>query len=270
MKPVLPTLHFLFWAGIIIALSTSLWFVYFSVEKNKENVGIEDTTLSPSLISGCEDVNRESYGISSAVFEQLPTPPKCFQSFIQNYLTNQFTDSEFFTPDYFLQPEFYPTFLKEGINYWKNPNPFYYGAIGYGAYPPQQVISMHAGEISTLRYFFHTAFGVRSYQGFQLEVVPMDPQNERLFTLELDSESMDGFILGPTFPIFDANWVKDIRVSMEASSPIPQGTYSFALRTRAISSSLQSQWSTENSLYVPSTLYVGPQTIATLYIQVES
>ena len=84
-------------AALALILIAVLIFTWNSETKNPENqVPRIGNTLSEQ---------RESYGISKAVFLELPLPPNDFNKMVSMYHKNEFRDEFFFSEKYFLQPE---------------------------------------------------------------------------------------------------------------------------------------------------------------------
>lgn len=181
-------------------------FLYFSYSTPPSS------TLSP--ISGCIDVNRSSYAVSPLVFASLPSPPACLISSSRAFVSRQFSDASFFSPDYFLQPEFYPTFFSEGLPKWTLPTPQTMGVIGYGAFPHYDRLVVLPGESKSIRFFFHSSFGVRSFQEGRLLIQFARPADENALIISLDKNASSGFGVGPTFPIFHPSWVKPVDINV--------------------------------------------------------
>ena len=69
----------------------------------------------------CVHVDRVSYGLPLSVFESLPPLPACIISSSRSVSSGSVSDLSFFTSEYYLQPEFYPSFLSEGLSQWTSP-----------------------------------------------------------------------------------------------------------------------------------------------------
>ncbi|MEM4326898.1 MAG: hypothetical protein QXZ13_01875, partial [Candidatus Diapherotrites archaeon] len=108
---------------------------------------------------------RETYGLPEIVFSQLPEMPKDFNLLVERYRNGVLKEESFFSEKYYLQPEFYPSFLIHGINYWKNPITSHWGAYGYGVYPSKKSITIYKGEEKEIVFFVYSGYGIRSYQG---------------------------------------------------------------------------------------------------------
>ncbi len=218
------------------------------------------------LSGECVDVNRSAYGVSSAVFSELPSPPRCFNSVVRRFHENVFTDDSFFSREYFLQPEFFPNFLDNGLGFWTNPDASRYGVVGFGAFPAEQTISLRRGEEKVVRVFVHAGFGVRSFQG--MRIVSRFTNLSKGIRVTLDDASESGFLLGPTFPVFDASWVHPLELRLRVERDAPFHVASVVLQSAPPSFSDESAWGDNYSLYFPATQYVGEQAVARILVKV--
>lgn len=256
------------WLALFLAALAVLLFVWLSGIQIGGEPRDEFFSATGRAIRGCVDLNR-SYNIPSAVFEALPQPPRCFVSMVQLYQSQQFSDDFFFGPSFFLQPEFYPSFLRNGLHYWTSPISTHWGAIGFGAFPSERTLSVARGQTIRTRFFFHSGFGVRSFQG--MRVVPrfQTPTDAQSIHIKLDTDSQNGFLLGPSFPKFDAAWAKPIDLEITADATAPVGNTGFVLKTEPADAVRVERWQAEKGiLYYNATDFVGEQTIAAITLAV--
>lgn len=224
--------------------------------------------FNSNSISGCVNLSRENYSLPPAVFENLPSAPACFVSLVERYHSQSFSDEYFFTPEFFLQPEFFPEFEKSGLDYWMNPLATHWGAVGYGSFPSEKKISIRSGEESRARIFLHSGFGVRTFQGASLRVEFENPSDEKWVSVSLDENSVNGFLLGPTFPKFDSRWVRPVDVLVRVSPGAPSLTIPLRVRVLAPPAGMQDQWSRElGEKYYDATSYVGERVAFRVFIQ---
>lgn len=184
---------------------------------------IVNSTISPvdkNEITGCTGLDRTSYGISPAIFSRLPNPPHCFNSIMDAFRKGQFTDEFFFGKEFYSQPEFFNEFWEKGIEFWKNPLDTHYGAIGYGSFPFKKKIELEFLESKTIRFFLFSGFGTRTIQGVRIKYVFANSIDEELVSIQMDEESEKGFLLEPTFPSFEKNWVKPIDITLTSAQKI--------------------------------------------------
>lgn len=197
--------------GVFLILVFFLLFSYFSPLSPRPFFSVDS-------IENCRSLSREAYAVSPTVFSSLPSPPKCFDSIISVFHAGRFSDNYFFDESYFLQPEFFPNFLSEGLRVWQNPDYTHYGAVGFGAHPFASVLSLSSQ--SSARFWMHSGFGVRSVQSVSLRWEFENPSDANLFSISLDENSSADFLLAPNFPKFHSGWVHpvDIRVTPLSSS----------------------------------------------------
>lgn len=215
----------------------------------------------------CRGLDRSSYTIPPAVFSDLPSPPRCFASFVDAYHSNTFTDGVFFSEDFFLQPEFFPGFVDSGLPVWESPDPFHYGAIGYGYFPAEHRVFVSRGSTAHVRFFVRSGYGVRSYQGMRLLPKYRVENNSNSVSIQLDSNSANGFLLGPTFPKFSSSWVHAVDVTITLAPDAPQGDIPVTFETAPVSVEAAEPWVIPSSApYYDSTSYVGVQSFYRLII----
>ncbi len=230
---------------------------------------LDDTTgREPFFLRNCRDIDRSNYGIIPEVFDSLPPAPKCFYSVVEAFRQRQLRDGFFFSEAYYLQPEFYPEFIGNGITQWTNPNPTHYGLVGYGSFPLRHEIVMRPGETKQIRLFVHAGFGVRSFQGMGVRVQYKYPETPKALTVELDPAS-NGFLLGPTFPRFDPQWARPIEVTLRVNpaSP-PQDLEMTFYSTPPSPESAQSFVDRVTGRYADATSYLGERPLATAVVQI--
>lgn len=177
---------------------------------------------------------RENYGIPLSAFEELPSPPQDFNFVVSEFQKSNFSDSTFFTPAYFLQPEFFPNFALQGLRYWKESLTQHRGVYGYGVYPSDIFLAAKKGETIRTRVFVHSAYGIQSWQGIGLRE---DANNA--FPVSLSRSSL---LLGPSFPKFSKEWVQVVDVSVSIPSNAPRGTQVLSFDLVAPPSELSEQW----------------------------
>lgn len=215
--------------------------------------------FTPPTISGCISIDRSSYGINPAIFDELPAPTKCALSSVQAFRDGSFHDPFFFSREDYLQPEFYGNFESEGIKYWTAPTPNYYGAVGFGAFPQEQVISLLPGESKRMRVFLHAGYGIRTTQGMSLHPRYGHPLDAERVQVELPEDVRTGFILGPSFPKFSKEWARPIEVEISVSPHSAPGTITISFVSNPPDSQAEAAFRGAHALYFNATDYIGSQ-----------
>lgn len=217
-------------------------------------------------IEGCVNLDRTTYALPSVVFAQLPPAPACFTSLVNHYHARRFTDDAFFTSEFYLQPEFYPSFLDASISYWQDPLTTHYGVVGYGTFIPTREVVLSPGETKSIRFFLHTGAGVRTHQGGALRVDTTIPG----IHVSLDEASQHGFLLGPNFPVFDPAWVKPVEVTVKA---LPDFTIQDAVvevRMVTPTADVRETWTQQwGARYFDATSFMGENTVAHIRVKVQ-
>ncbi len=247
------------WVVLLVFLVIFFWYFLYS-----------STTPSSKKLSGienCRDVNRSPYPFPLETFDFLPSPPACLLSVSTAFSSKQYSDVSFFSPEYFLQPEFYPSFFEEGIPKWINPMSSHFGVVGFGAFPSQQTMGVSPGKTYHGRIFWHSGFGVRGFQGGKLVVSFADPSDENKLNVRLDANAQKGVILGPTFPQFNPLWVHPVDVFVSFPENMVPSTVSFWLVSENPESSF-SDFAREKygALYHEVTEFVGSRPVAQITV----
>ena len=143
-----------------------------------ENIGSSIIDNSPSAEnknSFSLEMHRKTYGIPLGIFDELPEAPTDFNRMVSLMQQRGYSNYSYFSSAYYQQPEFYPSFIPNGLSYWTSPNPNHYGVAGMGFFPSSQIINVERGKSTMARFFVHAAFGVQSFQGIKLSIV--QPEN---------------------------------------------------------------------------------------------
>ncbi|VVB98951.1 Uncharacterised protein [uncultured archaeon] len=180
---------------------------------------------------------RESYGIPQAVFSNLPQPPGDFNAIVSLYHSGNFRDEEFFSEKYFLQPEFYPSFIGNGLTYWLNPDTTHWAAYGYGSFPTHKEMTIRQGEKKNVKFFMHSGYGVRSYQGIGLAASVV--QAGKGVDVKIHEPA---FLLGPNYPLFEKGWARQITLEITADANAQFGERIFDVRVTRPPAELSGQW----------------------------
>lgn len=211
---------------------------------------------SPIQTASCLSADRSAYSyIPPAVFSNLPPSPACIRSLSDAFARNQIEDEFFLTSEYYLQPEFYPSFFTEGIPQWSSPVPSYYGAVGFGAFPISRTLNLTPNQPRTIRVFFHSGYGVRSTQGARLTYQILHGTSQDVL-VSLDENASTGFLLGPTFPKFSSSWVYPVDITLTLSRPLVT-PITLTFHTAPPSPEISSYGKSSSSRYFDITEYIG-------------
>lgn len=196
-------------------------------------------------------ISREHYGIPSAVFDDLPLPPKDFSVLVSKYHDREFTNTAFFNEQYYLQPEFYPNFLSDGLKYWTSPNYNYYTSSGYGVFPVKQNIELKKGDKKTVRFFLYSGFGVQNWQGIGIVPINLTPNP----SIHISMTSSD-YLLAPNFPKFIPGWARAVDVIITTDQDIATGSYVIRFKIAPPAPENQDAWAREyGGRYSPTIAY---------------
>jgi len=159
----------------------------------------------------------------------------------RNFYTSQISDFSLVDENVWRRPEFYPTWERSGIITFTDHDFSRWGIHGYGFFPSEEswnIANMDSGDEFKFQSWFHTSWGVETWQGIQL--VPI--YDKELFDVSIEPNL---FIIGPTYPQFDIEWTKLIQFKVTAKEPIPPGDYIFSVAVSAPSKEQENEWSWE-------------------------
>lgn len=182
---------------------------------------------------------RKAYGIPLSVFEELPSAPSDFNEIVSLYHKRIFSYEGFFSEKYFLQPEFYPSFMESGLNYWLNPSTTHWGAYGYGSFPTNKTVFLSRSGKTRIVFFMHSGYGVQNFQGIQLQSKFNEPGAENFFDVNILEPV---FLIGPNFPKFDKSWAKAVFIDISAKDTAPDGIFSAGISVSLSPQEFRDKW----------------------------
>jgi len=179
------------------------------------------TIFTQQAQSIVNDPYRPRYAFSDEVFKYLPPMPKDFYEIKRLYATQNLKDYDRLTPEYYLQPEFYPGWFNiANKTYCRDPR--IHGKFGASFYPSNADITIEQGLEFTLTTLLYTSPGVESYQGTVIEM----EYNKSIISVsilepnrtEVPNYNGDEFflLLEPTYPYFSPNWAKKFKIRIVA------------------------------------------------------
>lgn len=143
---------------------------------------------------------------------------------------------------YYLQPDFYVDSWEDGKRHYEEHDYSRWLVHGYGAYPayPKAIFgSNKVGEEKQICTLYRTGLGVETWQGIKLV-----PEKSKYFDIIIEP---DEFLLPPTFPQFDEEWVKKINITVKIKHPPPNATYKIEVNAVAPSEEKSKEWKEEVS-----------------------
>lgn len=156
--------------------------------------------------------------------ENLPEKPDDFDIVRGYILDGMYPDLCDLENEYYLQPDFY-TNWKSQSRYYDNHIYKMWGVYGYGTYPAEvgmQVNNLKQNEQIDICTLFRTGSGIETYQGVQLV-----PVSNEYFDVSINPSI---FLLYPTFPKFEKDWVRKVKVTVRARKNVPIGEYVVGFR----------------------------------------
>ena len=174
------------------------------------------------------------------VFANLPPLPGDFSRVLGDLYTGEVQMGKI-GEEYYLQPEFYPTFA-DTIEVMQFPRQ-HWGVLGFGVFPSTVKVTS-SGEPFSVATIFHTSWLVETYQGMRLEVV-MDAEKDRFFDVSLNP---DIILLEPAYPVFGKDWAQKILITVTPHQP-PPGTYLIGIAPTSPPGEFSQKWSSQYEKY---------------------
>ncbi|MBI4043998.1 MAG: hypothetical protein HY393_04300 [Candidatus Diapherotrites archaeon] len=169
---------------------------------------------------------KKEWGIESeeGLFSRLPGIPIDFSETV--YALRSTATYASISESYYEQPEFYPSFLLEGILRWAYPSPSENPLNGYEGYAIEEEIPLevNAGKSFSVDTYWHAAYGVKAYQGFSLVRAPNAPSE-----IKVQFES-SATLLAPAWPVFEKGWAQKVRVKGSIHPSALPGLYTLELQ----------------------------------------
>ncbi len=187
---------------------------------------------------------KKYFGLNSEeeIFAELPKPAEDFSEIAYLFASGKFFAIGLLKPEYYLQPELYPNFKINGLNYWTKPDPRYWTPHGYGSYPSEQwdTLSLSERKEFTGVVFVQTGWGVQTYQGVSL--LP-DSEFVKHFDVEITPQN---FLLEPAWPKFHKNWAQRVLITGKAKPGTPPGNYNLTMNVYPVPKELREKWEFEH------------------------
>jgi len=193
----------------------------------------------------CPDKKDRGY-LPRQVFCELPNMPQDFERVKNEYKLKRLELYEV-KSDYWKQPEWIPTFNSIILPLLQNPDFDRFGVTPFpGSYPSEFVLE---GDMTRepLRFDF-LVFSPTSITYSGVKVIPLWSNNAELqlnkfsdrtnkinqdasdiqqyFDIEI---SPDVFLLEPTIPIYNDDWIYKVKVLITAKPNLPKGKYALAI-----------------------------------------
>ena len=180
------------------------------------------------------------YDNSKPISHEIPPKPSDFDSVLSKLRSE--ADICELSEDYYLQPEFYADSWEDGRHHYENHDYSRWLVYGHGAYPayPKAVFTSNkVGEEVQICTLYHTSWGVETYQGLKLI-----PEKSKYFDVVINPNE---FLLYPTFPNFDTEWVKKLNITVRIKQTPPIGTYNIVVDVVSPSREKNKEWISEVS-----------------------
>lgn len=233
--------------GVILLFALGLWFlmnnqsipsaygglVEAEFQENKEDVIYEETggTRIPTASERLEqryDIDRNGYRIyldsyGYDTFEALPEIPDDFGTIAYMIHTGKLFSFDKVTKEYYLQPEFFPLFIDNGLKFYEYHNPKYVGTYGWGTYPSEQTVYTPVGGEGKVEFFFKTGWGIETWQGINLVAMPRCDW----ITAEVENPI---FVTPPSYPEFcteekcGEDWARKVTIKGRIDANVASGS----------------------------------------------
>lgn len=184
-----------------------------------ENTGGTRPLTARERLEERYDINRDGYKIYLSnyydTFGSLPPIPEDFGLITYQVYTGRLTDLNL-GKNYYLQPEFFPLFINNGLKFYETYDPRYVGTYGWGIYPSEQWIDVGKGTTGKITFLFKTGWGIETWQGMNLKAI----SNCDWLKTEISNPV---FLSPPTYPVFctiencGEDWARLISIEVQVS-----------------------------------------------------
>lgn len=215
-------------------------------EENKTNEQVKEDWLMEAFAEKnkvtreeAQTFFQEKYGVNGwgDVVKNLPERTSTFEEEKKIWKGGSGESIQNAAWENIVQPDFYETFETSGKNVWVQATGEEKRVIGVFSTPADQEAMLEEGSREfEAQLIVGSAWGVTEYQGVRLyaDVKPGAP---------IEIEIMeDEFLLGPTFPVFDANWVQRVRVNGVITGKMGAGTYVITIKMGNPAIEKQVEW----------------------------
>jgi hypothetical protein len=208
------------------------------------------------------------YGLTSEedIYDNLPTPIETGATSLKRWDDHNALKLLEISPDVYTQPEFYPTFAKQGVKWWIEADGEIHATTGLLTIPAEQEAEILPEESNIEAVLFvGGAWGATYYQGvgFTYDITPQTPHH-----LEFDPSSI---VVGPTFPQFAQNWVERIHVTGTITPQPGVDTYTIHIRMTNPNTDAEQNWNNQYSPYIrASPIFGDTDGLATLTLHIKT
>jgi len=249
--------------GIIISTLLLVVCVFLLISKPNITQRAIDVIRAKSSLRPDYCINGDCID-KSITFRELPSYPGDFNEVDVMVEKNQFPIAENFSeeiPDenYYLQPEFYPSWEDQGVPIYAVLKPGYtpgfVGIIGYGSYPGDLLVDpIIPGQNFVAATYWHSSWGIAKFQGMSLiPTYPASGQTEMgLFVVTQDPSKVKDYfdveitpniiLLDATYPLFGPEWVKKVKIDVHVKENTPSGKYLIGITPVDPPQEMQDQW----------------------------
>lgn len=168
--------------------------------------------------------------------------PNDFVQIKRDIQTGVFYDFDNLSKDYYLQPDFYPSYVQNSTHDYTR-----WGVHGYGAFPGEvsyTIDGFKKGQYINIYTFIKAGEDIETFQGmkFTMDVINDADQNfsqnlsnNNLFDVNISPNMV---MLTPTFPVGSEysvdnrtyDWAYKLKIIIDAKSDIRPGIYEFKLK----------------------------------------
>jgi len=108
---------------------------------------------------------RQKYGLPAAMFEKLPAMPNDFEQVKILLMYNKIRDYTGYGPEYWKQPEWFPSWAEGCLPLLKNPPEDRWAGFGIGTFPYKATYGASPGETIKTVLYVRSGCMVVTYQG---------------------------------------------------------------------------------------------------------
>ena len=180
--------------------------------------------------------------IDQKISDQNLTKPENFLQIKRDVQKGIFYSLENLSEDYYMQPDFYPSYISSDPHDYTR-----WGVHGYGAYPGEisyNIKNFKKDQFINIYTFVKAGDNIETFQGMKFDFETYNQNidnnknnknNSQLFDINIDPDTI---MFSPTFPVRSEyivgprkyDWVYKLKITISAKIDTPTGKYEFKLK----------------------------------------
>jgi len=152
---------------------------------------------------------RPTYSLPPSTFDELPPYPDDLEEIKELFALNKINITQL-SPEYYLQPEFYPTWFDVCEKLY-DENRTHYGVYGFNIYPSLYTLHTEKGKTIYLTAFLSNGFGICVKTGVSINIT----YDKSIVKVERILPKRPCVLLEETHPKFSDTWIQPLVLKID-------------------------------------------------------